>query len=171
MNKAELKNRFKELIPAALNNEETAKSELIRLTQAGLFKFCVLLGNNRETAEDLCQDVYIKAFRNLSQLQSSESFLSWLFQIAKNMFLDLKRSQKSTTHIIPEEVSSGSAPEVMYQLQQALSRFDTEDRYLILLIELEEQSYKEAAELLNSTEDAVRSRIHRLRQDFQKKIK
>jgi RNA polymerase sigma-70 factor, ECF subfamily len=171
MDKSELKTRFKELVPAALNNEETAKSELIRLTQTALFKFCILLGNNRETAEDLSQDVYIKAFRSLSQLQNAEAFLSWLYQIAKNMFLDLKRSQKPTTHILPEEVSSGSAPEVMYQLQQALSHFDTEDRYLILLIELEEQSYKEAADLLNTTEDAIRSKIHRLRQEFQKKIK
>jgi RNA polymerase sigma-70 factor (ECF subfamily) len=171
MDKSDLKVKFKELVPAALNNEETAKSELIKLTQAPLYKFCLLLGNSREMAEDLCQEVYIKAFRSLTQLKKPESFLSWLYQIAKNLFMDLMRAQKSTTHIIPDEESNESTPEVILQLRQILSQFDMDDRYLILLIELEGQSYKEAADVLKTSEDAVRSKIHRLRQDFLKKLK
>ncbi|MBL7669750.1 MAG: RNA polymerase sigma factor [Bdellovibrionaceae bacterium] len=174
--KPDLKNsaetpRLTELVAAALKGEETAKSELIRFTQTPLFKFCVLLGNSRESAEDLCQDVYIKAFRNLDQLKNSEAFLGWLYQIAKNLFLDRKRTEKSTTHLIPDHKSPDSTPESILQLRQILSQFETEDRYLILLIELEGQSYKEAAELISCSEDAVRSRIHRLRHELLKKLK
>lgn len=165
------KARFIELVAAALRHEETAKSELIRMTQAPLFKFCILLGNSREIAEDLCQDVYIKAFRNLDQLKKPEAFLGWLYQIAKNLFLDHKRSERPTTHLVPDRESTDSTSETIFQLRQLLSQFETEDRYLILLIELEGQSYKEAAELISTSEDAVRSRIHRLRQEIIKKLK
>lgn len=171
MDNSDIKIRFKELIPGALNDEESAKSELIRITQSKLFKFCMLLGHNRELAEDLCQDVYIKAFRSLTQLKKPEAFLGWLYQIAKNLFMDMKRSQKDTTHNMPDQESLDSTPETILQLQQLLSQFEPEDRYLILLIEMEGQSYKEAAELTQSTEDAVRSKIHRLRQEFLKKLK
>lgn len=165
------KSRLIELVAAALQGEETAKSELIRFTQTPLFKFCILLGTSRESAEDLCQDVYVKAFRNLDQLKKPEAFLGWLYQIAKNLFLDLKRSEKPTTHLIPDSESPGSTPETILQLRKILSQFETEDRYLILLIELEGQSYKEAAELISCSEDAVRSRIHRLRHELLKKLK
>lgn len=165
------KSRLLELVTAALQEEETAKSELIRLTQTPLFKFCILLGNSRESAEDLCQDVYIKAFRNLNQLKKPEVFQGWLYQIAKNLFLDLKRLEKPTTHLIPDHESTDSTPETILQLRQILSQFETEDRYLILLIELEGQSYNEAAELISCSEDAIRSRIHRLRQELLKKLK
>ncbi len=165
------KSRLIELVSAALRDEETAKSELIRWTQSPLFKFCILLGTSRESAEDLCQDVYIKAFRNLNQLKKPEAFLGWLYQIAKNLFLDLKRSEKPTTHLVADHESTDSTPETVLQLRQLLSQFDTEDRHLILLIELEGQSYKEAAELISCSEDAVRSRIHRLRHELLKKLK
>lgn len=168
MQSEELKNKFKGLVTNAQRGDPEAKSELILLTEKKLFKFCILLGHNRELAEDLCQETYIKAFRSLNLIKNNEAFLGWLYQIAKNIFIDLKRSKKDLSSELTEERSSDSNIETILHVQQVLAQFESEDRYLLLLIELEGLSYKEAADMIKSTEDAVRSKIHRLRHEFLK---
>ncbi len=162
------------LIDLAKHHDTKAQSELIVLTQQRLFKFCVLLGNNRELAEDLCQEAYIKAFNNLEKLNSPDSFYAWLCQIAKNLFFDHKRKRKEEPlNDDAAEMNHGAdlQMESVIQVQKVLRTFDPEDRYLLLLVELEGLSYRETAELLKTTEAAVRSKLHRLRQEFVKKLK
>lgn len=161
------------LISLAKDRDQKAQGELITLTQQRLFKFCFLLGNNRELAEDLCQEAYIKAFNSLEKLQSADAFYAWLFQIAKNLFFDHKR--KKTELPLDENAVDKAGPdnqlENIIQVQRILKTFDPDDRYLLLLVELEGLSYRETADLLKISEDAIRSRLHRLRQEFLKKLK
>lgn len=174
MENSNLQEKFKGLVRQALDGNESAQSELIDLTQAKLFKFCLLLGHNKELAEDICQEAYIKAFLNLKQLKQSENFQGWLYQIAKNLYFDLKRSssQKETPiEELPDTFAESSDWLLVINVRRVLSQFDLEDRYLILLIELEGYSYQEAAELTGTTEDTVRSKLHRLRKLFIKKFK
>jgi RNA polymerase sigma-70 factor (ECF subfamily) len=163
-----------ELIQKAAKSDERSQSELISLTEKKVFKFCLLLSGRREIAEDLCQDVYLKALTHLHQLKKPEAFQGWLYQIARNLFLDFKRH--STQKEIPQEEplagqSELPSTDLSLEVQKALSHFETDDRILLLLIDLEEYSYAEAAQVLHMTEDAVRSKLHRIRQDFLKIIK
>lgn len=169
----DLKNKFKDLVPKALKSEASAVTELIQLTQSALFKFCFLLGRNKEEAQDLCQEVYIKAFTKLSQLQEPESFQGWLFQIARNLFLDQKRTQAldkeyQKNHFLSELDSSQQEQwEAIFTLQKILSQFEIEDKMIIIMIELKGFTYLETATVLKTTEDAIRLRIHRLRKILQ----
>lgn len=173
---------MKLLITQAKGRDQKAQSALIELTQQRLNKFCILLGNNKELAEDLCQEAYIKAFTNLDKLSSPDSFYAWLCQIAKNLFFDHKRKDKERLLREGEEVTVESdlfgrgefmSPqyETIIQVQRVLKTFDPEDRFLILMIELEGLTYIETAELLKTSEDAVRSKLHRLRIEFTKLLK
>ena len=76
-------------------------------------------------------------------------------------------------HIVNVEKveSTDQQMESVIQVQKVLRTFDPDDRYLLLLVELEGMSYRETAEMLKTTEDAIRSKLHRLRQEFVKKLK
>ena len=146
------------------------------MTQSRLFKFCILMGNSKEQAEDLCQEAYIKAFLSLNKLDSPSSFYPWLCQIAKNIHYDWHRKFKETLskegEVLDESVSAGDPNyDSVLLVKNLMADFDEESKFLFLLIELEGMSYSEAAEALHTTEDAVRSKLHRIRQEFAKKIK
>ena len=165
-----------ELVNESLLNNSTAQAKLIELTQNKLFKFCVLLGNNREQAEDLCQESYVKAFISLTKLSDPKSFYPWLCQIAKNQFYDNRRKYKDSLakqadQIEDEADFSDPAYESILMIRKILASFDEDSKFLLLMVELEGMSYSEAAEVLKTSEDAVRSKLHRLRQEFIKKMK
>lgn len=164
------------LVNESLLNDPSAQAQLIQLTQNKLFKFCVLLGNNREQAEDLCQESYVKAFMSLTKLSDAKSFYPWLCQIAKNLFYDNRRKYKDTLAKDGQSVEDESdftdpAYESILMTRKILSGFDEDSKFLLLMVELEGMSYSEAADVLKTSEDAVRSKLHRLRQEFIKKMK
>ena len=131
-----------------------------------LLKFCILLCHNREIAEDLSQEALLKSFHSIADLVKTEQYFSWLFQIAKNIFLDQQRrivSFRKFSRENPQETFSTGDSENHFEIKELLLYLCIEDRFLFLLIELEERSYKEVAEILGTTEDAIRSKLHRLR--------
>ncbi len=164
------------LAEAACSGDQKAFGLLIEKTQARLFRFTLALCGNRQLAEDLCQEAYLKAFSRLSTLENGKAFLDWLFQITKNQYLDHVRSKASRTvstedePIADESTSSADFAEAL-AVHEALSQFEPEDRWLLLLVDLEERTYREAAEQLSITEDAVRTRLFRLRKEFLQKWK
>ena len=153
------------------NGETNAASHIVVLTQNIILKYCLLLGNNKEQAEDLVQEAFIKAFANLNQLNNPNLFLGWIFHIAKNIFIDKKRSNHSLTFDEMQSLIPHQNQEDIFQVQEILSSFDTDDRHLLLLIEMQGLSYKETAEVLGKSEDAVRSKLHRIKAEFLKKMK
>ncbi|MBS1970796.1 MAG: RNA polymerase sigma factor [Bdellovibrionales bacterium] len=161
-----------DLVVRVQNGDERACGELIEATQASLYKFCLLLSRNREIAEDLCQETFIKALESISKLQNPATFVGWLYQIAKNLYIDLTRSAAFRKNVSEEEMpeaASGSDLEAVVIVHKVLADFDPEERFLLLLIELGGCSYKEAGEHAGMSEDAVRSKLHRLRQLFMQK--
>jgi RNA polymerase sigma-70 factor, ECF subfamily len=168
---------LKVIIEQAKKGNDKAQAELVFIFQDKLLKFCLFLCRHRHQAEDLCQDTFVKALKNLPNLIDTERFQSWLYQIAKNLFIDQTRSLSSKSLALDDVAASDLAGlvsqdniEIVIQVKRVLSQFETEDRLLLILIEVEEYSYREASEFLGMSEDAVRSKLHRLRQIFVKKI-
>lgn len=169
MKASEDSTQLQSLVSRAIEGDPQAQGQLIELTQDRLFKFCLLLSHNREIAEDLSQETLIKAFKNLKALKKPEALMGWLYQIAKNLFLDLKRSSSRLevpTEEMPSTESGDPDMSVILSVQKVLSQFEPEERFLLLLVELEGYSYKEAGEMAGLSEDAVRSKLHRLRGQF-----
>lgn len=162
------------LVERAQKGDEAVHGEIIDLTQNALFKFCLLLSQNKEVAEDICQETLIKALQGIHKLQNPKTFLGWMYQIARNLFIDFKRSaahRKTVSEDQAEEASASSDLDLMAHVQKTLHQFDPDERFLLLLIELEGYSYKEAGEMAGLSEDAVRSKLHRLRQLFIQRYK
>ena len=154
-----------------LDGKKGAQGELVDLIQARLFKFCIVLTRNREVAEDLTQETLLKCLQNIRTLKNPEIFVAWMFQIAKNLYIDFTRKPGGNNLPIEDfgHLASDTDMDLILNVQKVLAQFDPEEKFLLLLIELEGCSYKEAGEILHMTEDAVRSKLHRLRILFIKK--
>lgn len=149
-------------------------SDLVKRIHDRLYRFCLYLTGNKQAAQDLCQEAYIKVLENIKTLDDPRFFVRWLFVITRNTFLDYVRSPKNKAAVDMEEVGhflsgAGRKNEVLAQLMKSLDGLPAEDRLLVLMVYLEGQTYAEAAELAGLTEEAVRCRLFRIRKGFNRK--
>lgn len=162
------------IIVAAKAGDQKAFGQLIEATQNRLFRFCVTLTADKSLAEDLCQEAYLKVFSRLGDLEKPDAFIDWLFRITKNIFLDQMRSPVAKETSLDEQTLEMQRAEdrdwaEILSIHQAMSQFEPEDRWLLMLVDLEERSYSEAGDIMGISEDAVRSRLFRLRKIFLEK--
>ena len=83
-----------QLATAARDGNRFAFQQLVTMLEPRIFRMIFYRTRSREDAEDICQDVFLQAFRNLKKLQQPERFESWLFRIAVNRVKDYHRRQK-----------------------------------------------------------------------------
>ena len=127
-----------------------------------MFRFCLYLCGNTELAQDLCQDSFIKTLENIHRLKNPAAFKGWLFQTAKNLFLDHVKSKKNQAHgnldDIPESMLPVDTPnfDEILETRRVLSLLQPDDRAILILIDLEEYSYLDAAKIMGISENSSR---------------
>ncbi len=122
-------------------------------------------------AEDVAQDAFIQAFRNLRKLESDASFSTWLFRIVVRLSIDRTRSARWTREtggddVEGVELSSASAIETRIVVEQLLDRLTPAVRAALVLREIEGLEYDEIAAVLAVPVGTVRSRLHAARAQF-----
>lgn len=157
---------------------EEAFSKILEFYQNKLFRFCMRLCRERALAEDICQEAFVKVYTQITELEDASKFKSWLFQIAYRLFIDQMRKKKvrgrestidqpdSTMEKLQDADRSSISMEEKMAVRSVLEKMDEQDRSLLILVDVEEFSYGEAAEVLKITENALRSRVHRARKVF-----
>lgn len=147
------------------------------------------LCRNPDDADDLVQDTYLKAFRFLESFTPGTNAKAWLMTICKNTFINKYRSEQRSGQTIsyeeieefyetlrPDEVpqsdpfTSQLDPLLDDQVLEALQSLPDEFRTVVILCDIEEMSYEEAAELLGCPIGTVRSRLHRARAALARKL-
>jgi RNA polymerase sigma-70 factor, ECF subfamily len=159
---------LEKLVKLAKKGDEVAIGELITRTKAPLHRFCLYLCRDPEFTQDLAQETYMRALDEIASLKDSAKFMSWLYRIARNLFLDHVKSPANAPKAeIDEEIPAGGGDlEFAAHLMQVLQKLEPEDRLLLLLVDLEERSYQEAAEIMGLTESTVKFRLHHIRKEF-----
>lgn len=162
-----------EILAGVGRKDQQSMARLVESSQQKLFEFCLYLTGNSQLSEDICQDTYIKAFRNIGQLKDPRRIMPWLKQIARRLYIDHCRSSRnSKLHVSMDESSEVfhlEGPGVSSDLIDAvklLHRLTEEDRSLLILIEVQGYSYQEAAQALEINEGTLKSRLHRARAQF-----
>jgi RNA polymerase sigma-70 factor, ECF subfamily len=126
-----------------------------------------LLGD-RDRMDDVLQDAYAKAFRALPRFRGRASLSTWLYRIVYNACLDeLRRSGSRKEVSLDEWRERGARNESVEErvdLEAALARLPAELRAVVLLVDAEELSYDEAAEILGIPPGTVASRLSRARE-------
>ncbi len=153
--------------------EERLYEELVKRHSASIFNLIRGVLSNREEAEEVAQDVFVKAFFSIRNFRGECSFSTWLYRIAYNMAISKARGKKrvfisidcGNFQIASEEesgIETKNEKEIRFNiLNKALIQLDSKDKFLILSFYLYEKSIKELAEISGLSESNVKVRLHR----------
>lgn len=166
-----------ELIVYAQAGQQSAQAELIRRYWDRLFGWLYQLTNDRHQAEDLTQETFMKALAALPKLRPDSNFRAWLYRIAHNNFVNLKRSNRRANQSLPEETPERDHPgveaqaedrEMLTLVSRAIQELSWDFRMALLLRAEEGLSFREIAQIQNTTEETARWRVFKARQKLLK---
>jgi RNA polymerase sigma-70 factor (ECF subfamily) len=161
-------------VPDDRGNAETFEALGMPLL-APLYSFAHWLTGNRDEAEDLVQETYVKALKGFASFKLGTNFRAWMYRILRNTFLTSRTGLKMTVSLDDEddpvaEPAAEHDPESLLlasnerqQITAALEQLQVQHREIILLCDVEEMSYKEIADLLGVPIGTVMSRLSRAR--------
>jgi RNA polymerase sigma-70 factor, ECF subfamily len=177
------------LIEAFRDGDEKAFEEIVRRYHRQVANIIYLTLGNREEVDDLSQEVFVRVFRSLDRFEYDSSLYSWIYRIAVNLCIDEIRKKK-IRKLIPLEFLTESklegekkakefttaSDDVLQKEKQlvikgALARLSPIHRTVILLREYEDLSYEEIAKTLRISQQAVKSRIFRAREELRDLLK
>jgi len=162
----------KQLIHRSRRGDTTAYAELIRMHSHSVFAICLGITSHHQDAEDMVQQTLLKAYANLHHLRKTQSFGPWLYQIARNLCLDLKRKHKrdqqgAEQHRDEQTLTrlSGAAQDTpdFSGLLQAMAGLSPQDRTALSLYYFEGQSTACVAKILDISESTLLVRLSRAR--------
>ena len=162
--------RLKKLLSKAKTGEQAALTILYELFFEKIYRFTFYRVGHKEVAEDLTEEVFIKAFENLGKLEATAKFESWLYQIARNRIIDYYRGKKLWTslddveHTLEYETNVIDVVNLKVEQKifiKLLKELPKEQQIVVKLKFLDELSNQEISELLNKSEGAIRVIQHR----------
>ena len=180
-----------DVVALAQQGREPAYRELIRRYERPVFSLVYRMVRDRELAEDLTQDTFIKVLTHIEKYRSEFKFSSWLFKIANNVAIDhLRRRQLDTIsmegspHATTPDLAEATSFELATQretplqelearelgseIERAIAQLRPEYRACILLRHVEDKSYEEIAATLDLPLGTVKTYLHRARHELRK---
>jgi len=179
-----------QLVRRAKRGDDQAFEELVRRYDRNVFRIAQHITQNREDAEDVVQEAFLKAYSNLAKFQEQSKFYTWLVRIAVNEALmklrrrkpertvSLDEEVKTEDDSLPREVADWSPnPEQMYnqaELRDILTRtiqgLPAGFRTVFVLRDVEGLSTEETAQALDLSIPAVKSRLLRARLQLRERL-
>ena len=176
-----------ELVARAQKGDREAFSRLVARYYERVFQTLYTLVGDRDDAEDLTQEVFIKAYRSIHRFRSDARFFTWLYRISYNCFVDWTKGRKRKGGIARDPawwgqcdaedglfVQAKSPDERAFQgklgetLEDALQTLSPDYRAVVVMREWEGFSYLEIARMLNCSVGTVKSRLFRAKAQLQK---
>jgi RNA polymerase sigma-70 factor, ECF subfamily len=178
------------LVHAAKAGDLGAFEELVKRYDRNVFRIAQHITQNREDAEDVVQDAFLKAYQNLQNFQENSKFYTWLVRIAVNealmrlrrrrpgQMVSLDEDIKTDEDSMPREVADWSPnPEQLYKqselreiLQRTIQGLPASFRTVFVLRDVEGLSTEETAEALGLSIPAVKSRLLRARLQLRERL-
>ena len=168
------------LIAECLQGNTAAFGVLVRCYQDRLYNSVYRLVDNAEDAQDVVQEAFLNAYQSLDSFKGDSLFFTWLYRIAVNTAISLKRKRRVMVRmdggvngeqtIDPLDPSVESQPgyaleqaEQGRRIREALNRLSPEHRAVLVMKDMEGQKYETMAEVLQVPIGTIRSRLHRAR--------
>ena len=155
-----------------------AFNALVEFHQVSVYNLALRYLNDRGAAEDITQDTFVSAFRNLNSFRSG-NFRAWLMRIAANACRDYLRSARVRRNVSLDNLQAGQEfvlpagsesleasamrRELSEGIQQGLDQLASDQRLAIILIDLQGLSYDETAQIVRAPIGTVKSRLSRAR--------
>ena len=173
-----------EIISRVLKGEQNAYAELVNRYQAYVFTLVLRMIKSREDAEEVAQDVFIKAYRSLADFRGESKFSTWLYTIANTTSITFLRKKKLDVHSLDNEKvfevadrkDSGFRANLVEQksrvnmVNEAIAMLSPDDAEIITLFYKAEQNLEEIARILRLETNTVKVRLHRARARLKDKM-
>jgi RNA polymerase sigma-70 factor, ECF subfamily len=154
-------------VVAAASGDVAAFERLVRQMQGPVWRYVVHLVGDRTLAEDISQEVFLRAHRKLHTLENPDRFVPWLLATARNAAYDAGRYKKRRpVELLGDrqpDASDSRDPHIGIEVRDALERIDETLRESLVLVVMIGLTYQEAAEAIGVPEGTVKSRIFRAR--------
>jgi len=176
-------------IRQVLKGDQNAYTDIVNLYQHKLYQVCFRMLGNKQEAEDIAQEAFVRAYINLHTYDQKRKFSTWIYRIATNLCIDRIRKKKPDYYLdaqiagtdgldmysqiaaeeqLPEETVEQM--ELQDRIQYEISRLPDKYRSVIVLKYIEELSLQEISEILDMPLGTVKTRIHRGREALRKQL-
>jgi RNA polymerase sigma-70 factor (ECF subfamily) len=155
----------------AAAGDPLAAAALVRATQADVWRLCTALGD-RDSADDLTQETYLRAFASLHRFEGRSTLRTWLLAVARRVCADAIRTRRRRPTLVrvdPADVEVGDGVDRVGEsaaVGDLLARLDADRREAFVLTQVVGLSYAEAAEVAGCPVGTIRSRVARARADL-----
>jgi len=165
------------LLLRAQAGDATALEELVNRHDGPLRYFIRRLLADTSAADDIAQEAWLAAIRQIKRITCGAAFRVWLYRVARNMAVSLLRKQGCVAALpmeaaadVPEEEETVFSAEDVAAVHSAIARLTIEHRAVITLRFLEDMSYEEIAAVVDCTTGTVRSRLHYAKKELRRII-
>ena len=177
-----------DVVAAFLAGEERAFQELVGRYQTRLLNFIYRTIGDREKAEDLVQEVFIRVYRHIGRFDLSKKFSTWIYTIASNLAKNELRNRSRNPLVLFQALRKNTPqdddrplqfedlhnrPDDLYRkrhlrelVEESVAKLPEHHREVFVLRELEGKSYEEIAEITSTNLGTVKSRLNRARTSF-----
>ena len=169
---------LKALVERARRGDRGAFEQLVRVHHRRVYMTAYRMTGNRDDADDVTQEAFVRAYRGLASFGGKSDFFTWVYRIAVNVTLNFLRSARRRRTvsiddvILPERLQSEASGDprralefrrMLVDLAEALDSLSPSLRATVVLVLLEGMSYRDAAEILECSVGTVAWRIHEAR--------
>jgi RNA polymerase sigma-70 factor (ECF subfamily) len=175
------------LVNAYLAGETRSFDALVERYQARLLNFVYRIVGDRERAEDLVQEVFVRVYRHLGRFDRSKKFSTWIYTIASNLAKNELRNRSRNPLVLFTSMTNGwedeerplefedptSRPDDLFRkrhvkelVDSSVAQLPSHHREVFVLREIEGRSYEEIAEITHCNLGTVKSRLNRARNSF-----
>jgi RNA polymerase sigma factor (sigma-70 family) len=173
-----------EIISRVLSGDHQAYAGLVSRYQSYVFTLTLRMVKSREDAEEVAQDVFIKAYKYLADFRGASKFTTWLYTIVNNTCISFLRKKKLEIHSLDNEKvfeiadnqDSGMRANTIEQkskigmVNNAIQLLNPDDAQIITLFYKAEQSLEETARILGVEVNTAKVRLHRARTRLKEKM-
>ena len=179
-----------ELVARARSRDVSAYDELVRRHQRKIYALVYNMTGNREDAEDVVQDVFVKAYASLDHFQGQSSFFTWIYRIAINRTINFLKSRKRREGLSLDDMDEGVERDPAYvelsarespfrdmaltefqeKLNKALLKLSDNHRTVVVMHDIQGLPHEEIARIMKTSPGTVRSRLFYARQQLQAEL-
>ena len=168
------------LVRQAQSGDLSAFERLYRENERKVFALCMRMSSDATLAEELTQDVFVRAWQKLSSFRGESAFSSWLYPLAVNVALSERRARRrrtsrffATDDLTPFDKPSATkaaGPEAGFDLEAALATLPPGARAVFVLHDVEGYKHEEIGELLGMAVGTSKAQLHRARKLLRERL-
>jgi RNA polymerase sigma-70 factor, ECF subfamily len=176
-------NGAEDLIARARAGDQEAFRLLFVRFSRPVFQFIYQLVSQRDLADELTQETFVRAYRHLKQLRDDSRFSTWLFGIGHNVAREFLRSKQREIHSLSEEINQAEdtrsispvdgvlEKELNLAIEKALQELDEERRAIFVLKVFQQRSYQEIVEITGFSLAKIKTELHRARLRLRQRLR